>query len=143
MTPRARVLRPTLDTPFHIDFEWWQAHDRNWHLFLRQLLCPEHQEMLRSETNGSEMFDWVDPETAEVYRMDRLQYYITSHCAKQPDFLRGRYPLVERAFRLLLAHGNTPMTPRQMAEALGVPPTTLLRVLASPRVYRGIRPVLG
>ncbi len=143
MTTRARVLRPTLDTPFHIDFDWWQTHDRDWHLFLRQLLCPEHRDLLEREASKNETFDWVDPETAEVYRMDRLQYYITSHCARRPEFLEGRYSLVERVFRLLLAHGNTPMTPRQMAEYLGVSPMTLLRVLSSRRVYRGIRPVLG
>lgn len=141
MSTHTRVLRPTLDTPFHIDFEWWQKRDRNWRLFLRQLLCPEHQKMVSTNGDGERQFDWVDPETAEVYRMDELQYYITTHCAKQPDFLTGRYPLVERIFRLLLAHGNTPMTPRQMAEHLGQSPMTILRVLASARVYRGIRPV--
>jgi len=70
MSIQTRVLRPTLDTPFHIDFDWWQAHDRNWHLFLRQLLCPEHRELLEREAPEDQTFDWVDPETAEVYRME-------------------------------------------------------------------------
>ncbi len=141
MTTSARILRPTLDTPFHIDFAWWQEHDRDWRLYLRRLLCPEHREQVPEHLSEDTLFDWVDPETAEVFRMDPMQYYITTHCARQPEFLTGRYPLTEKIFRLFLAHGNTPMTPREIAEHLGLPHMTVLRLLASPQVYRGIRPV--
>ncbi len=137
---RTRVLRPTLKTPFHIDFAWWQAHDRDWHLFLYSLLCPEHQRQVDPQT-GEQTFDWVDPETAEVHQMDQMQYFLTTHCAKAPDFLSPRLPLVDRIFRLFLANNNTPMTPQEIAEALRVPPMTVLRVLSGPKVYRGLRPV--
>ena len=39
------LLKPTTRTPFHIDFEWWKKNERDWHVFLRSLLCPEHQEV--------------------------------------------------------------------------------------------------
>lgn len=141
MSAPARILRPTLDTPFHIDFDWWQQHDRDWRLFLRRLLCPEHQHLVPEDQGDEALFDWVDPDTAEVFRMDQMQYYITTHCARRPEFLSGRYPLIEKVFRLLLAHGNTPMTPREIAEHLGQPPMIILRLLSGPRVYRGIRPL--
>lgn len=140
MTLRTHIVRPTLNTPFHIDFSWWQEHDRNWRSFLYSLLCPEHQRQIDPRTE-IQTFDWVDPETAEVYRMDQLQYYLSTHCAKQPDFLSERYPLVERIFRLFLAHGNTPMTPKEIAAHLNQSPMTILRVLSAPQAYRGIRPV--
>ncbi len=38
------LLKPSLQTPFHIDFEWWRTSDTNWHVALRSLLCSEHQE---------------------------------------------------------------------------------------------------
>ena len=38
------LLKPSVRTPFHIDFEWWKKNERDWHVFLRSLLCPEHQE---------------------------------------------------------------------------------------------------
>ncbi len=41
---RARLLvRPTLDTKFHIDFQWWEKEDRDWEVYLRSHLCPQHQ----------------------------------------------------------------------------------------------------
>ena len=57
------LIKPTLQTPFHIDFEWWHSNDTNWHVGLQSLLCPEHQEAFAGLPEG-QMIDWVDPETA-------------------------------------------------------------------------------
>ena len=59
------LLKPTTKTPFHIDFDWWKKNERDWHVFLRSLLCPEHQEAF-AEIEEGEMIDWIDPKTAEV-----------------------------------------------------------------------------
>jgi hypothetical protein len=38
------LLKPSIKTPFHIDFDWWKQNESDWHVFLSSLLCPEHQE---------------------------------------------------------------------------------------------------
>ena len=80
------LVKPTIQMPFHIDFEWWRVNDENWHVALASMLCPEHQEAFANLPEG-QMIDWVDPETAEVRQMDGLQYTLIQHCARQAGFL--------------------------------------------------------
>lgn len=142
MTPKRpmSLVRPTVDTPFHIDFAWWQAHDRDWKPFLQRMLCEEHRQQL-AEMPQDEVIDWVDPETAEVHPVDALQHVVMTHCALQPEFLQAKVPIVEAIFRVLLAAGNTPMTPVELGERLNRQPQLILRTLSGSRVYYGIRPV--
>ncbi|HTP03364.1 MAG TPA: hypothetical protein VMJ64_18445 [Anaerolineales bacterium] len=135
------LLKPTLQTPFHIDFDWWEQNDSDWHVFLRSLLCPEHQQALADVQEGS-MIDWVDPQTAEVTQVDGIQHALMTHCALQPDFVDPHTAVVDAVFRLLLANGNQPMTVMDLSARLSRPAETILRTLAGPRVYRGIRPVV-
>ena len=136
---RFSLVKPTVNTPFQIDFTWWRMHDNNWRVFLRSILCEEHQEAY-TDINADQQIDWVDPETAEVQRVDGLQQVLILHCAKQPDFITDHMTLVDSVFRILLANGNEPMTPIELAKRTGKPADTILRTLASPRVYKGIRP---
>ncbi len=138
-TKRFSLVRPTVETPFAIDFDWWCKHDRQWRVHLRSSLCPEHREKF-VDLQGDEKVDWVDPETAEVQRVDGLQHILISHCAQTDDFITDRTSLVESIFRIFLASGNTPMTPRELAQKLNRPEMTILRMLSGRRVYRGIRP---
>jgi hypothetical protein len=137
---RIHLIKPGLDTLFHIDFDWWMENDRNWHVDLRGLLCETHQETM-SDFPEDQMMDWIDPETAEVKQMDGLQHILTSHCARQDDFLTNHTTLVDAVFRTFLANGNTPLTPQDLSSILGRPAQTILRTLGGPRVYKGIRPV--
>jgi hypothetical protein len=137
---RFSLIKPGLDTPFHIDFDWWQQNDRNWRVYLRSLLCPEHQEVFM-QVEDDQTIDWVDPETAEVITMDGLQQVLMTHCARQADFVTEHTTMVEAAFRLFLANGNTPQTSLDLAERLNRPAETILRTLSGPRVYRGLRPL--
>ena len=41
---RYSLIRPTIQTKFRIDFEWWSQNDRDWRVLLQGLLCPTHQE---------------------------------------------------------------------------------------------------
>ncbi|MBN2386001.1 MAG: hypothetical protein JXB85_03210 [Anaerolineales bacterium] len=134
------LVKPTLDTPFHVDFEWWRQSDRNWHVALLDLLCPEHRQEF-SEMSEGQMIDWIDPETAEVRQVDGLQNVIITHCACQEDFLTAHTAMVDAVFRLLLAGGNVPMTAVELGERLNRPADTILRTLAGVRVYKGIRPL--
>lgn len=138
---RFSLVKPTLQTRYHIDFDWWGQSDRDWRVHLSSLLCPEHQEAF-SDFKADEMVDWVDPDTAEVQRVDGLQHVLISHCAKEEGFISERTALVDAVFRLFLANGNDPMTIADLAERLGRPPYVLLKTLSGGRVYRGLRPVM-
>ncbi|HNO93969.1 MAG TPA: hypothetical protein PKJ84_07350, partial [Anaerolineales bacterium] len=50
---------------------------------------------------------------------------------------------VEAIFRLFLANGNIPMSAEDLSKKLGKPADTILRTIAGPRVYRGLRPMLN
>ena len=141
-TRRFSLVKPTLETPFSIDFDWWKQHDNNWRVYLVGYLCPEHQ----SAFQGSDQdvwIDWIDPETAEVRLVDGLQNVLMSHCARQEDFLTRNTTLVDSVFRVLLSHGNEPMTVVQLGEAINRPAETILRTLTGMQVYKGIRPRHG
>lgn len=137
--PRPSLVKPTLDTPFHIDFSWWRQNDREWRVFLRGLL-GEDKEAELADLNLEERVDWVDPHTGEVSQVDVLQYLLSTYYTQQGD-QEGGTSLIESIFRAYLKNGNSPLTSRQLGEALGRPPQTILRTLAGLRVYRGIRPV--
>ena len=136
---RFSLVKPTVDTPFHIDFAWWKKNERDWHVYLRSLLCADHQEAFADSEEG-ETIDWVDPVTAEVKLVEGVQNALMTHCVKQPDFLTSQTALVEAVFRLFLTNGNIPMSSGELGTRLKRPPETILRTLAGARVYKGIRP---
>jgi len=142
MTPirRSSLIKPTLQTPFHIDFDWWQKNERDWHVYLRSLLCPEHQEVFADVRQG-EMIDWIDPKTAEVKPVDGIQHTLMTHCARRPEFVTEQTAMVEAVFRLFLTNENVPMTAEELGSLLNRPPNTILRTLSGPRVYKGLRPL--
>jgi hypothetical protein len=136
---RFSLVKPNVNTPFRIDFDWWKKNERDWHVYLRSLLCAEHQSAFENTEEG-QMLDWVDPVTAEVKPVDGIQNALMTHCVKQPDFLTAQTALVEAVFRLFLTNGNQPMTSADLGARLKRPPETILRTLAGARVYKGIRP---
>lgn len=138
-TKRFSLVTPTVDTPFHIDFDWWSQNDQEWRVHLRSSLCAEHQESF-ADLNADDKVDWVDPETAEVQRVDGLQHVLISHCAKTEEFITERTSMTESIFRLFLANGNLHLTPRELGEKLNRPATTILRTISGVRVYKGVRP---
>jgi hypothetical protein len=137
---RFSLVKPTTQTPFHIDFDWWKNQEKNWRVYLFSYLCPDHQRAF-ADNPGVNMIDWVDPETAEISSVDGLLHILMNHCATQPNFVTQNTSLVDSVFRLLLANGNTPLSPNQLGEATGRPPETILRTLAGATVYKGIRPI--
>lgn len=137
---RFSLVKPTIQTPFHIDFDWWKQQEKNWRVYLIGYLCPEHQTSY-ADSAGNTWIDWVDPQTAEVSSVDGLQHTLITHCAKQPDFVSLNTSMVDSVFRLLLAHGNNPLTPTQLSELTGRPAETILKTLSGSIVYKGIRPI--
>lgn len=137
---RPSLVKPTLQTPFHIDFDWWQKNERDWHVYLRSFLCAEHREIFADVREG-EMIDWVDPRTAEVKPVNGIQHTIFAHCARSPEFVTAQTAIVEAVFRLFLTNENMPMTAEELGAHLNRPPQTILRTLSGPRVYKGLRPI--
>lgn len=135
-------VRPTLDTKFHIDYDWWERADRDLNVYLRSHLCEKHQQAFENQDSDA-LVDHVDPETGEVTRVPGIQHVLISHCSRQPDYITRQTTLVNQIFRIFLANGNTPLSPRELGERLGKPPAMILRTLSGPRVYKGIRPYLG
>jgi hypothetical protein len=138
---RTSHVRPSIQTHFHIDFNWWQERDRDWRVFLQSLLCHEHQQTF-AELPDDHMVDFIDPVTAEVQRVDGLQHVLITHCAKMDGFISPHTILVDALFRIFLANGNIPMTPMELSQQTGRAPDLILRVLTGERIYRGLRPVM-
>ena len=133
---RYSLVKPTINTPFHIDFEWWQQNDREWRVHLLSALPAEYQQAF-SDADNQEV-DWIDPETGEVQRVDGLQHTLINYAANNADFITVRTTMVESIFRILLANGNQPLTPAELGERLNRPPMTILRTVSGIRVYKGI-----
>ncbi|MBI5290563.1 MAG: hypothetical protein HY872_01665 [Chloroflexi bacterium] len=140
--PAFRLVKPTLKTPFHIDYLWWERQQRELRVYLHSHLCDEHRAKFEAVEDAGEV-DWVDADTAEVQRVDGVQHALRIHCSLQPSYLEAHTSLVDAVFRVFLANGNTPLTPFELAERIGRPgqETTVLRTLSGARVYKGLRPI--
>jgi hypothetical protein len=134
------LIKPTIDTPFHIDFEWWKSHDHNWRVYLFGFLCQQHQQAFENREE-IQWIDWIDQETAEITQVDGLQHILMTHCALQPGFMDDNATLVNAVFRILLSTGNKPTSPKELGNLIGKNPLMILRTLSGPRVYQGIRPI--
>ena len=134
-----RLIKPTLKTKFHVDFDWWERQGRELRVYLHSHLCPEHQQVY-ADADDAGTSDWVDPDTAEVKRVDALQQTLHTHCSLQPNYLTEHTTLVDGVFRVFLANGNRPLTPVELGERIQRPASTILRTLSGQRVYKGLRP---
>lgn len=137
----AKWIKPTLDTKFHIDFGWWEKQKRDFRLELYDQLCEECRAKYPNHTEA-QLVDWVDPETAEVRRVDALWQSLMTCCRGKPDYIHEHTPLATAVFRIFLANGNTPLSPRELHQILGRrTPELILQTIGGPRVYHGVRPV--
>jgi hypothetical protein len=137
-----RLVRPSLETRFHIDYEWWDRADRDLEIYLRSHLCSEHQKRF-ADLDADLKVDFVDPETATVTRVGGIEHALISHCSREESYVTPQTSLVNAVFRVFSANGNQPLTAIELGERLNRPPRTILRTLSGPRVYKGIRPVIN
>ncbi len=138
-TPVNRRVRPTLNTPFHIDYEWWARDPRGLRTYLISHLPAEKQTYFSTHEEDSEV-DWIDPDTAEVKRFDALQLAL-KEAAESAEFIAEQTSLVDAVFRVFLANNNQPLTPNELGEETRRNPNMILRTLAGTMVYKGLRPV--
>jgi hypothetical protein len=137
----SRRVKPTLDTKFHIDYEWWNREGQELRVYLLSHLAPEQRAFFNEHRNTEEI-DWVDPATAEVRKIDALQRAL-HEASQKSDFITSHTSLVDAVFRVFLANNNTPLSPVELGERIGRPPITILRTLAGTTVYKGLRPAIG
>lgn len=134
------LVKPTLDTKFHIDYDWWANESENdLRPYLLTHLLPEKREYFQTKTEADQVLDYVHPETGEVFQLDELGWAIQA-AARQPDFINPQTSLVDSVFRVFLVNGNLPLSPRELAEATGRDAQTILRTFGTTKVYKGIRP---
>lgn len=131
-------VKPTLDTKFHIEYDWWERSEQDLRVNMIAQLSAEQQEFF-SEYSSEEESDWIDPDTAEVLRVDALRMAL-QEAANDEEFFQPPTSLVNAVFRVFLTNGNAPMSPNELAEKIGRPAMTVLRTLTGRQVYKGIRP---
>lgn len=134
------IVKPTLDTLFHIDYTWWERSEEDLRQYLLTHLPPERREQFLLQDTG-ERIDYIDPDTAEVRQLDALESAL-QEAARQPDFINPQTSLIDSVFRVFLANGNRPCTPRELAEATGRSAETILKTIGGLRVYKGLRPYI-
>ena len=132
--------RPSLDTKFQIDYDWWKSSGKDIRVAVRGQLCGDCQTRFPDHRN-TEAVDWVDPESAEVMRADALLQCLRSDCARKPEFISRNNPLVTNIFRIFLNNGNQALTPRELhAQLEWVGADAILRTLTGGVIYMGLRP---
>jgi hypothetical protein len=137
----ARYVKPTLDTKFHIDFDWWQQKGWDLQIHLHDLLCSECRADYANTTHPQEI-DWVSLDTGEVRQVNFLWHVIRTHCSQKPGYITEHTPLTAAVFRIFLANDNTPLTPRGLHQVLGrKSPTLILRTIGGRQIFMGVRPV--
>lgn len=138
----AKWHRPTIDTLFHIDMEWWQANNRDIRVYMRDILCDECRQQFSGDLGDLQEIDWVDEHTGEVMRVDGLWHSLRTCCSLKPDYIAPNSTIIDAVFRTFLANGNKPLSVRELYEKLDRrPPEVLLRMLTAGPVYMGIRAV--
>ena len=132
------LIKPTLDTTYHIDYSWWERND-DLRTYLLSHLPPEQRERISGSTE-QRIVDFVDPDSGEVSQLDELQLAIQM-AARDPDFINPHTSVVDSIFRVFLANGNKPLSSVALGDAIGRPAQTILKTVSGVRVYKGIRPV--
>lgn len=132
------LIKPTIDTLYHIDYSWWDRSGEDLRTYLVSHLPPDQREQLNQATENH-VVDYVDPDTGEVFQLTELNLAI-QEAAKDHDFINPHTSVVDSIFRVFLANGNEPQSPRNLAERIGRPASLILKTLSGGRVYKGIRP---
>ncbi len=132
------LIKPSLETKFYIDYDWWESSRDDLQIYLLTHLSEEQQQAL-SQRDMQEMYDYVHPETGEVFALDALGMAIRES-ARSKDFISDHIGLIDSVFRAFLVNGNQPLNALELGEATGRNAATILKTIGGVHVYRGIRP---
>jgi hypothetical protein len=133
------IIKPTLDTRFHIDYEWWEKENNDLRAFVLAQLPTDLRERIEKSAIGR-IVDYIDPDSGEVFQLDELGLAI-QEASKRQDFINPQTSLVDCVFRVFLANGNIPRSPRELEEDTSRDARTILKTFGGIVIYKGIRPI--
>ncbi len=135
------IARPDVNTPFHIEPEWFEQNGRDLRSEMHGALCDECRAIYPSPADARPV-DRISPQTGEISKVDALWECVADHCGLRPGYITPVTPLTTAIFRALLANGNQPMTPEQLHKRIGKSnPGSILRVLLGAEIENGVMPV--
>ena len=137
-----KAMRPTGDTPFQINWSWFERNNINAQSLVRNQLNYKWRQRF---DNGLEIkeVDYINSETGEVFKMDNMREAILAECQWEPDYITRDMPLLQSILRLFLANNNQPMTVVEMARRLERHDSNaILNLLTASKIQNGITPIL-
>jgi len=140
----AKLLRPDVNTKFHIDYDWWTNMARDVLVLIWEHLCSECKAKYGTHADTAD-FDWVDSDTGEITVVDGLRYSLRECCSQRDDYITPSTPLSASIFSVFIANGNAPLSATEMHERIGKnDPRAVLRLLLGKqmRTHYGIKPIL-
>lgn len=132
------LIKPSLETKFFIDYDWWETSRDDLQIYLLTHLSEEHQKALANR-DLQDVYDYVHPETGEVFALDALGMAIRES-SRSEDFISDHIGLIDSVFRAFLVNGNQPLNAQELAAVTGRNAATILKTIGGVHVYRGIRP---
>jgi len=132
-------MKPTVDTKFHVDYDWWE-NPAQLRLYLLSHIQDEAERERLQEAEEGAIVDFVHPETGEVFRYDELNLAL-QEAARNPDFVNPAASVVDNIFRVFLRNGNQPRSPRELEVDVSKPASVILKTIGGTTIYKGIRPV--
>ena len=135
----SRLIKPALDTQFHIDFDWWQQEGRDLHSYLLSQIPADLREAYAGLEDGG-MVDMVNPESGEVKQEDGLLQRVRSIAKQRADFVNQHTSIIDAVFRTFLMNDNKPLTSYELSRYLNRDAELILRTLSGAQVYKGLRP---
>ena len=137
-----KAMRPTGDTPFQINWSWFERNNINAQSLVRNQLNYKWRQRF---DNGLEIkeVDYINSETGEVFKMDNMREAILAECQWEPDYITRDMPLLQSILRLFLANNNQPMTVVEMARRLERHDSNaILNLLTASKIQNGIIAIL-
>ena len=132
------LIKPSLETKFFIDYDWWETSRDDLQIYLLTHLSEEQQKALANR-DMQDMYDYVHPETGEVFALDALGMAIRES-SRSDEFISDHIGLIDSVFRAFLVNGNRPLSARELSAATGRNAATILKTIGGVHIYRGIRP---
>ncbi|MBK8135931.1 MAG: hypothetical protein IPK52_08835 [Chloroflexi bacterium] len=134
------LAKQTLDTRYHIDYEWWRTSTEDLRTNLLKQVPPDFKDAVLAQPEDRQ-FDYIDPKSGRVSRLDALHFALMV-ASESTEFLDNSVSLADAIFRVLLTRDNAPTSARELAALTGRDGRTILTLLGS-RVLYGIRPHFG
>ena len=128
----------SVQTPFHIDLDWWSSQGRSLDRYLLEILGGQNDQM----DGADALVDYIDPQTAEVFPLTALWVQVLTQRAHRADFITSTMPMTNAVLRALIENRNQPMSAVQIHRRINRgSPQTLFRVLQGAHRQYGVAPV--